>query len=145
MILPSAPRRSDRLGRRHVRLFIDERVNGGDRGPAGSRDAIGGVVALLVLAALVALAWALQRPPAPAAASAPATTFSAERAYADLQRMAGPEPTPIGSVAGDAVRDYLVSTLSAAGLSVEVQKGLGSRTFGGVTAAGLVDNVVCIL
>jgi acetylornithine deacetylase/succinyl-diaminopimelate desuccinylase-like protein len=59
--------------------------------------------------------------------------------------MAGPEPTPIGSVAGDAVRDYLVSTLSAAGLSVEVQKGLGSRTFGGVTAAGLVDNVVATL
>jgi Zn-dependent M28 family amino/carboxypeptidase len=145
MILPSAPRRSDRLGRRHVRLFIDDRVNGGDRGPAGSRDAIGGVVALLVLAALVALAWALQRPPAPAAASAPATTFSAERAYADLQRMAGPEPTPIGSVAGDAVRDYLVSTLPAAGLSVEVQKGLGSRTFGGVTAAGLVHNVVATL
>ena len=49
------------------------------------------------LEGVVALAWALQRPPAPAAASAPATTFSAERAYADLQRMAGPEPTPIGS------------------------------------------------
>ena len=32
-----------------------------------------------------------------------------------------------------------------AGLSVEVQKGLGSRTFGGVTAAGLVDNVVATL
>ena len=46
------------------------------------------------------------------------TTFSAERAYADLQRMAGPEPISIGSLAGDAVRDYLVSALSTAGLSV---------------------------
>jgi hypothetical protein len=106
---------------------------------------LAGVVALLVLAALLALAWALQRPPAPAPASARATTFSADRAYADLQQMAGREPTPIGSLAGDAVRDYLVSTLSAAGVSVEVNKGLGSRTFGGVTAAGLVDNVVATL
>jgi hypothetical protein len=55
---------------------------------------LAGVVALLVVAALVALAWALQRPPATEPASAPATTFSAERASADLQRMAGPEPTP---------------------------------------------------
>lgn len=133
------------LAGRHVRLFINDRVNGGDRDVRGRRTRLAGVVALLVLAALLAVAWALQRPPAPVAASAPATTFSAERAYADLQRMAGPEPTPIGSVAGDAVRDYLVSTLSAAGLSVEVQKGLGSRTFGGVTAAGLVDNVVATL
>jgi hypothetical protein len=108
----------------------------------GRQTRLAGAVALLALASLIALAWALQRPPAPAPASAPATAFSAERAYADLQRMAGPEPTPIGSVAGDAVRDYLVSALSTAGLSVEVQKGLGSRIFGGVTAAGLVDNVV---
>lgn len=121
-------------------LMIESTARTADVRGRGTR--LAGVVALLVLAALLALAWALQRPPAPAAASAPATTFSAERAYVDLQRMAGPEPTPIGSVAGDAVRDYLVSTLSAAGLSVEVQKGLGSRTFGGVTAAGLVDNVV---
>jgi hypothetical protein len=111
----------------------------------GRRMRLSGVVALLVLAALVALAWALQRPPAPEPASAPATTFSAERAYADLQRMAGPEPTPIGSLAGDAVRDYLISTLSAADLSVEVQKGLGSRTFGAATVAGPVDNVVATL
>ena len=124
-------------------LMIESTARTADVRGRGTR--LAGVVALLVLAALVALAWALQRPPAPAAASAPATTFSAERAYVDLQRMAGPEPTPIGSVAGDAVRDYLVSTLSAAGLSVEVQKGLGSRTFGGVTAAGLVDNVVATL
>lgn len=124
-------------------LMIESTARTADVRGRGTR--LAGVVALLVLAALLALAWALQRPPAPAAASAPATTFSAERAYVDLQRMAGPEPTPIGSVAGDAVRDYLVSTLSAAGLSVEVQKGLGSRTFGGVTAAGLVHNVVATL
>lgn len=88
------------LAGRHVRLFINDRVNGGDRDVRGRRTRLAGVVALLVLAALLAVAWALQRPPAPVAASAPATTFSAERAYADLQRMAGREPTPIGSVAG---------------------------------------------
>jgi hypothetical protein len=58
MILPSAPRRSDRLGRRHVRLFIDDRVNGGDRGRAGSS----AVAALLpiVVAPLAAIGlWQL--------------------------------------------------------------------------------------
>jgi hypothetical protein len=124
-------------------LMIESAVGAAEvRAP---RTRLAGVVALLVLAALLALAWELQRPPAPAPASSLATAFSADRAYADLQRIAGHEPTPIGSLAGDAVRDYLVSTLSAAGLSVEVKNGLGSRTFGGVTAAGLVDNVVATL
>jgi hypothetical protein len=59
---------------------------------------LAGVVALLALAAIVALSWALQRPPTPVLASAPSTEFSAQRAYVDLQRIAGPEPTPIGSV-----------------------------------------------
>jgi hypothetical protein len=62
--------------------------------------------------------------------------------HADLQRIAGREPRPIGSAGGNAIRDYLVAVLSAAGFSVEVQTGLGSWTFGAATAAGRVDNVV---
>jgi len=101
-----------------------------------------GVVGLLTLAAFVALSWTLQQPPTPVPASAPPTAFSAQRAYADLQRIAGDEPTPIGSVGSDAVRDHLMASLSAAGFSVEVQRGLGSRTFQGTTVAGRVDNVI---
>jgi hypothetical protein len=109
------------------------------------RGQLAGVVALLTLAAIVALSWALQSPPTPVPASAPPTEFSAQRAYADLQRVAGPEPTPIGSVGSDAIRDYLVSVLSAAGFTVEVQTGAGSQTFYGTTVAGRVDNVVATL
>jgi hypothetical protein len=68
------------------------------------RGRVAGMVVLLALAAVVALSWAIQ-PPTPVPASAPTTAFSAERAYADLQRIAGPEPTPIGSVGSDAIRD----------------------------------------
>jgi acetylornithine deacetylase/succinyl-diaminopimelate desuccinylase-like protein len=94
---------------------------------------------------IVALGWALQQPRAPVPASAPAQIFSAERAYADLQRIAGPEPTPIGSVGSDAIRDQLVAALSAAGFNVEVQTGVGSQTFESTTVAGRVDNVVASL
>jgi len=106
---------------------------------------VAAAVALMALAAIVALGWALQQPPAPVPASAPAQIFSAERAYADLQRIAGPEPTPIGSVGSDAIRDHLVAALSAAGFNVEVQTGVGSQTFESTTVAGRVDNVVATL
>jgi hypothetical protein len=109
------------------------------------RGGVIGAVALLTLTAIVALSWALQRPPTPVPASAPPTAFSAQRAYADLQRIAGPEPTPIGSAGSDAIRDHLVSALSAAGFKVEVQAGVGSQTFQSTTVAGRVDNVVATL
>jgi hypothetical protein len=109
------------------------------------RARLAGVVALLALAAIVAVSWALQQPPTPVPATAPPTEFSAQRAYADLQRIAGAEPTPIGSVGSDAIRDHLVSALSAAGFNVEVQTGVGSQTFQSTTVAGRVDNVVATL
>lgn len=103
------------------------------------------VVALLVLLGVVGSAAAAQRPPSPVAASAPATAFSAERAGEHLRRIAGDEPTPIGSVGSDEVRDYLVAGLAALGLAVEVQEGLGAYTFADETVAGRVDNVVATL
>jgi Peptidase family M28 len=109
------------------------------------RSRLAGAAALLALAALVVLAWVLQRPPAPAPATVPPTEFSAERAYADLQRMAGPQPTPIGSAGSDAIRDHLVTALSAAGFRVEVQAGVGAQTFRSATVAGRVHNVVATL
>ena len=109
------------------------------------RGRVVGAVAFLALAAIAALSWVLQQPPAQVPASAPTTAFSAERAYADLQRIAGPEPTPIGSVGSDAIRDRLVAVLSAAGLNVDVQTGVGSQTFQSTTVAGRVDNVVATL
>lgn len=104
-----------------------------------------GTVAPLVVAVLVGLAWVAQRPPSPVPASAPATEFSAERAYDHLAAIAADEPTPIGSPGGDAVRDYLVAELSALGFAVEVQQGVGAYTFDADTAAGRVENVVATL
>jgi hypothetical protein len=104
-----------------------------------------GVVGLLVVAAVVGLAWVTQQPPAPVPASAPASQFSAERALVHLRRIAAEGPTPIGSAGSTAVRDYLVAELSAVGFAVEVHEGLGARTFGDSTVAGRVDNVVATL
>jgi acetylornithine deacetylase/succinyl-diaminopimelate desuccinylase-like protein len=109
------------------------------------RSRLAGVAALLALVALLVLAWALQRPPAPAPVTAPPTEFSAARAYADLRQIAGGGPTPIGSAGGDAIRHHLVTALSAAGFTVEVQTGLGSRTFRSTTVAGRVQNVIATL
>jgi hypothetical protein len=109
------------------------------------RRRLAGAAALLALGALVVLASMLQRPPEAQPTSAPAAEFSAERAYADLQRMAGSGPTPVGSADSDAIRDHLVTALSAAGFTVEVQSGLGSRTFRSTTVAGRVQNVIATL
>jgi hypothetical protein len=101
--------------------------------------------ALAILALLIAWAKAAERPPSPAPASAPKTQFSAGRAWGHLERIASEEPTPIGSAGGDEVRDYLVDELSALGLDVEVQEGVGVRTFDADTVAGRVENVVATI
>jgi hypothetical protein len=111
----------------------------------GRRRVVAAVVAIVVLAALVMWAKAAERPPAPVPASAPKTEFSAERAWGHLERIAGEVPTPIGSAGGDEVRAYLVDELTALGLDVEVQEGVGARAFGADTVAGRVENVVATL
>jgi hypothetical protein len=110
----------------------------------GRRRALAAVGAFVVLAALIAWAKGTERPPSPA--SAPETEFSAERAWEHLERIAGEEPTPIGSAGGDEVRDYLVAELTALGLDVEVQEGLGVYSTSGTdTDAGRVENVVATI
>jgi hypothetical protein len=111
----------------------------------GRRRALAAVGALVVLASLVAWAKAAESPPSPTPSTAPQTEFSAERAWEHLERIAGEEPTPIGSAGGDEVRDYLVAELTALGLDVEVQEGVGARTFDADTVAGRVENVVATL
>ena len=103
------------------------------------------MLALLVLATVVGLASAAQRPPSPVPATAPASQFSAERAAEQLRRITSDGPTPIGSAASDAVRDYLVGELAALGLAVEVQDGLGAYTNQDETDAGRVSNVLATL
>lgn len=62
----------------------------------------------------------LDGPPPPEPASAPTTTFSAERAMAHVERIAR-RPHPLGSADHARVRDYLVTVLEKLGLRVERQ------------------------
>jgi catechol 2,3-dioxygenase-like lactoylglutathione lyase family enzyme len=45
----------------------------------------------------------------------------------------------------DKLRDYLVEELRALGIDVEVQEGIGARTFRADTVAGRVENVVATI
>src|SRR5215475_10930272 len=69
-----------------------------------------GIVALSVALALTALAAGKESP------------FSADRAFADLTKMAGFGPRPAGSDALAKTRDYIVGELRKAGLKPELDE-----------------------
>lgn len=100
------------------------------------------------LIAALAIAWAGERNPTPAPATAPTGAFSAERAMGDVRGIAS-VPHPIGSSANHAVRDRLLARMIALGLSPQVHPGVGfeSRRFGGdlFVAGGSVENLVGVL
>ncbi|HEY0052386.1 MAG TPA: peptidase M20, partial [Caulobacteraceae bacterium] len=64
-----------------------------------------------VLGAVVVAAWAVQ-PPAALPADAPATAFSAGRAFADIREIAR-APHVTGSAENARVRDYLAGRMRA--------------------------------
>ncbi len=68
-----------------------------------------------------------QRPPAPVAANAPATDFSAERAMVDVTAIAQ-KPHPTGSAEIAKVRDHLLARINGLGLEVSVHTGEGFLT-----------------
>ncbi|MDQ3153758.1 MAG: M20/M25/M40 family metallo-hydrolase, partial [Actinomycetota bacterium] len=84
------------------------------------------------------------RPPAPEPIDAPAGTFSAARAMATVTAIAG-QPRPLGSPAGDAVRDLLVGRLRAQGLDARVTTSVGPNVFGGEATVGRVENIIATL
>ena len=78
---------------------------------------------------------------------APASEFSAERAFADVTLMAA-APHPTGSPANARVRDALVSRMAKLGLSPQVRPGVGVQTPRRATDriyAGAVENIVGVL
>jgi hypothetical protein len=103
--------------------------------PAGA-----GLLVFAILGAVLSIR--LSQPPAPVPASAPATAFSAERAFRHVEIIAR-APHPTGSAANRAVRDYLVAELRALGLEPEVQDAVASSPKSGIT--GWVSNVVARL
>ncbi|MFI5492456.1 M20/M25/M40 family metallo-hydrolase [Actinoplanes sp. NPDC051859] len=78
------------------------------------------LAAVLFLVAVGVLAVQSVRPPAARSADAPAAEFSAGRAFTHVQTIAA-GPHVAGSVANDAVREHLLTTLRGLGLAPEVQ------------------------
>jgi peptidase M28-like protein len=97
------------------------------------------ILILTFLAIGVAAAILLDRPPAPVSYSAPASEFSAERAFVYLNEFAQ-KPHPIGSPEHDRVRDYLVGQIHNLGLSPEIQRSIGVTPI--YQASGSVENIV---
>jgi hypothetical protein len=109
---------------------------------------LGRLLALVVaLIAAAVIAWAGERTPSPAPASAPAASFSADRAMVDIKAFAS-VPHPIGSAADHAARDYLLARMTALGLQPQVHQGVGlqqSKRAPGRISGGFVDNLVGVL
>lgn len=100
-----------------------------------------------VLAVSALIAWGASRPPAPRPASAPATAFSAERAFAHV-RVIGRAPHPTGSVEAVRVRAEIARRLRALGMRVEAHAGVGvsaPKWAVGRLAAARVQNIVATL
>jgi hypothetical protein len=96
-------------------------------------------VFLSVIAGVCAL---YEGTPAPLPASSPQDLFSVDRALVYLNAFAT-APHPIGSSEHDRVRDYLVSQLTALGVTPEVQRTTGVTPR--YEVAGTVENVVARL
>jgi len=107
---------------------------------AGTAKRIGIALGLLFLCALSILRIA--RPPSVVPASAPDTTFSAERAMRHVEQIAQ-RPHPMGTADHDRVRDYIVGQLSALGLDAQIQltTAVGTKD----RQAGRVQNILARL
>lgn len=103
----------------------------------------------LLLALIVGswIAFTDQQLPEPTPVSAPSTTFSGERAFADISLLAA-MPHPVGSEANQRVRDALIGRMTELGLSPQVRPGTGvqlSRFATDRVSAGYVENIVGVL
>lgn len=104
----------------------------------------GGAI-LLFLVMVVALSLYQQTPPFAVNTGAPPTEFSSGRAMRQLEAISK-EAHPLGSLAHDEVRDYIVSALRDAGLSPEIQKAVGlNQEWDGPVRAATVENIVARL
>ncbi len=115
---------------------------------------LAGRIARVWLVALVGLgAWALNKyataEPVVVAASAPADSFSAARAYATLGRFLGPEkPHPASSDENAAVRGRILQEFASLGIKTETHRGTGCNQlarYGILTCATVTDIVAEIV
>jgi len=105
---------------------------------------VAGLIALLALAALGAVALWGVTPPRPRPADISEDDFSAGRAFAHVERV-GSRVHVAGSPAGDQVRSYLETTLRDLGLTTEIQDAVGMTDALGGFGMARVRNVVAVL
>lgn len=106
---------------------------------------IAAVVASAVLLALAAWNVAALQPPEPVSSDEPVQQFSAQRAFAHVERIAT-QARPTGSPAQARARQYLVGVLAELGLDVSVQDAVGMRVDGPTEVAATgARNVVALL
>ncbi len=102
----------------------------------------------VTLAAALSLTFVALRPPSPVPADAPASAFSAQRAFSDVVAMAK-SPHPVGSPANAQVRDFLLARMTALGLAPEVQPAFALRKVARAQqplfVGGQVENIVGVL
>jgi hypothetical protein len=101
-----------------------------------------GWLVLLFVLVIAGVCMLRENTPDPQTASAPEDLFSADRALVYLNTFAI-APHPIGSREHDRVRDYLVSQITALGLTPEIQRATGVTPR--YEAAGTVENIVARL
>ncbi|MBR8743436.1 M20/M25/M40 family metallo-hydrolase [Nocardiopsis sp. MG754419] len=101
---------------------------------------------LLLLLALSVFTLVDLRPPDPAPESAPASEFSAERAFAHVERIAV-APHPAGTAEHARVLDHVVGALDDLGLDPEVHESIGISpiAYTGTAPVGRVRNVVAVI
>lgn len=87
---------------------------------------MGRLASAITLIAGLLLAWHASTPPPVVPANAPATTFSADRAVADV-RAIGQRPHPAGSADHARVRAWLIQQMRTVGLTVRAQPGSSLR------------------
>ena len=98
---------------------------------------------LVILAAIFFLTYEGLQPPAPKAADAPKTEFSATRAREILNRLVGDGvPHPTGSAQNDVVRGRVLDEFTNAGYQPTVQSGFACDELGD---CGSVQNILARL
>lgn len=98
-------------------------------------------IVLLVGGLTVWYAFSSIQPPSPAGEEAPATAFSAERAFKHVEAIAR-KPHPVGTAEHDSVRIYLLNQLEQLGLSPEIQEGLYTAKRGRTGLAADLKNIL---
>ncbi|MFD9946335.1 M20/M25/M40 family metallo-hydrolase [Nonomuraea sp. NPDC059023] len=114
---------------------------------AGRRSPAAGLMALCVLLLIAVGAIWDTTPTSVSPAGAPGREFSAQRAFAQIERFAV-KPHPVGTAEHARVRDYLVGELRRLGLRPEVHEAVGVSPMdekGDPVTAGRVFNIVAVI